>query len=313
MFPGVGTLVNVATVLLGAGLGVALGHRLPQRTRDVVTDGLGLVTLVIALLSAFAVTDRRARRRTSAPALRCWSCWARSLVGGIIGSLLHLERRVEGVGGWLQGRLTSEAGSAERHRFIEGFVASSLVFCTGPLTILGSLNDGLGRGADQLYLKAALDGFAAIAFAASFGWGVAASALTVARGAGRPHRWSGCCWATCCPTAVRRRPHRDRRGAAGRRRAAAAPDPRDPGRRPAPRTAGGTVPASAAGCHASVTPRQRTRPLPLTAGRPSVAIVPAATTAHPGDRNGGRMTSTTTTCSRGDRRPMPSALLASPR
>jgi uncharacterized membrane protein YqgA involved in biofilm formation len=53
------------------------------------------------------------------------------------------------------------------------------VFCTGPLTILGSLSDGLGRGADQLYLKATLDGFAAIAFAASFGWGVAASALTV--------------------------------------------------------------------------------------------------------------------------------------
>ena len=57
MFPGVGTLVNVVAVLLGASLGVALGHRLPQRTRDVVTDGLGLVTLVIALLSAYAVTD----------------------------------------------------------------------------------------------------------------------------------------------------------------------------------------------------------------------------------------------------------------
>jgi uncharacterized protein len=58
-------------------------------------------------------------------------------------------------------------------------VTSSLVFCVGPLTILGSLNDGLGNGADQLYLKAALDGFAAIAFAASFGWGVGASVVSL--------------------------------------------------------------------------------------------------------------------------------------
>jgi len=178
VFPGVGTVVNVATVLLGAGLGVALGHRLPQRTRDVVTDGLGLVTLVIALLSAFAVTDAAlvSYLGSSAPMLVVLGA---VLVGGITGSLLHLEEQVAGIGGWLQRRLTSETGSAERHRFIEGFVASSLLFCTGPLTILGSLNDGLGRGADELFLKSVLDGFAAMAFAASFGWGVAASALTV--------------------------------------------------------------------------------------------------------------------------------------
>jgi hypothetical protein len=79
----------------------------------------------------------------------------------------------------LQRRLTADTGTAERQRFVEGFVAASLLFCTGPLTILGSLNDGLGRGADELYLKSALDGFAAMAFAASFGWGVAASAITI--------------------------------------------------------------------------------------------------------------------------------------
>jgi len=178
VFPGIGTLVNVAAVLLGAGLGVALGHRLPQRTRDVVTDGLGLVTLVIALLSAYAVSASVLVDHIggSAPMLVVLGS---VLVGGIVGSLLHLEQRVEGFGGWLQLRLTSETDSAERHRFIEGFVASSLLFCTGPLTVLGSLNDGLGRGADELFLKSVLDGFAAMAFAASFGWGVAASALTV--------------------------------------------------------------------------------------------------------------------------------------
>jgi uncharacterized membrane protein YqgA involved in biofilm formation len=157
---------------------VLLGNRLPTRTRDVVTDALGLVTLLIAGTSALAVLDDDLADTVgdSAPMLIVLGSL---LVGGIIGSLLRLESRVESLGGWLQGRLSSDTGTVERHRFIEGFVVSSLVFCTGPLTILGSLNDGLGNGADQLYLKAALDGFAAIAFAASFGWGVAASALTV--------------------------------------------------------------------------------------------------------------------------------------
>ncbi len=178
MITGIGTLTNVATVLLGAGLGVLLGHRLPTRTRDVVTDALGLVTLLIAGTSAWAVLDPVLADEvgTSAPMLIVLGSL---LIGGIAGSLLRLESRVEALGGWLQRRLASGAGSAERHRFVEGFVASSLLFCTGPLTILGSLSDGLGNGADQLFLKATLDGFAAIAFAASFGWGVAASALTV--------------------------------------------------------------------------------------------------------------------------------------
>lgn len=178
MIPGIGTAVNVLTVLLGAGLGVLLGNRLPVRTRDVVTDALGLVTLLIAALAAFAVTDAALSSYvgSSAPLLIVLG----SLVlGGILGSLLRLESRVESLGGWLQTRLAGDRGTVERHRFIEGFVAASLLFCTGPLTILGSLNDGLGLGAEQLFLKATLDGFAAIAFAASFGWGVAVSAVTV--------------------------------------------------------------------------------------------------------------------------------------
>jgi uncharacterized protein len=103
------------------------------------------------------------------------------VVGGITGSLLRVEQRLESLGDLLRRRLTraGDEESAERHRFVEGFVASSLVFCVGPLTILGSLQDGLGRGPDQLVLKAVLDGFASIAFAASLGWGVAASALVV--------------------------------------------------------------------------------------------------------------------------------------
>jgi len=176
--PGVGTAVNVAAVLVGALLGRLVGNRLPGRTRDLVTDGLGLVTLLIAATSAVAVLDPDLADEVgdSAPMLIVLGA---VLLGGISGSLLRLEERVEGFGGWLQRRLAGETSSAERQRFIEGFVVSSLIFCTGPLTILGSLNDGLGNGADQLFLKSALDGFAAVAFAAAFGWGVAASAITV--------------------------------------------------------------------------------------------------------------------------------------
>jgi uncharacterized membrane protein YqgA involved in biofilm formation len=183
VFPGVGTLVNVITVLVGTVIGVLVGHRLGQRTRDVVTDGLGLVTLLIAASAAMAVQDPAwsAAVGSSAPMLIVLG----SLVlGGIVGSLLGIEDRIERFGGWLQRRLQARsqaatAPSAERQRFIEGFVTASLVFCVGPLTILGSLNDGIGNGADQLFLKAALDGFAAIAFAASFGWGVGASVIAL--------------------------------------------------------------------------------------------------------------------------------------
>ncbi|MGC4112481.1 MAG: DUF554 domain-containing protein [Nocardioides sp.] len=178
MIAGSGTAVNVLTVLAGSSVGVLAGNRLPTRTRDLVTDALGLVTLLIAGMSAVAVNDPAlsAEVGSHAPLLIVLGSL---VIGGIVGSLLRLEQRVEGLGGWLQQRLSGRSDSAERARFIEGFVTASLVFCTGPLTILGSLSDGLGHGADQLYLKATLDGFAAIAFASSFGWGVSASALTV--------------------------------------------------------------------------------------------------------------------------------------
>ena len=182
MFPGLGTVVNIITVLLGTVLGVLVGHRLPLRTRDVVTDGLGLVTLLIAALSAASITNATwaAAVGHSAPMLIVLGSL---LVGGIIGSLLRIEDRLESFGSWLQARLHERTGgreeSADRQRFIEAFVSSSLVFCVGPLTVLGSLNDGLGNGPDQLFLKAALDGFAAIAFAASLGWGVAASGIAI--------------------------------------------------------------------------------------------------------------------------------------
>jgi uncharacterized membrane protein YqgA involved in biofilm formation len=209
LFPGIGTAVNVATVLIGSSLGLLLGARLPTRTRDTVTDALGLVTLLIGALSAAEVGSAAlaAAVGSSAPVLIVLGAL---LLGGIAGSLLDIEARLEDFGGWLRTRLSRRGGvrrhlpagtftedptadlpagslsadlayreQAARERFIEGFVTASLIFCVGPLTILGSLSDGLGRGPDQLMLKAALDGFASIAFAASLGAGVMASVVAI--------------------------------------------------------------------------------------------------------------------------------------
>ena len=182
MLPGIGTAVNVVAVLVGTTLGVLLGDRLPERTRRVVTDGLGLVTLLIAGTAAAAVSDDALSTAVGSAAPMLIVLGA-VLIGGIIGSLLRIEDRLEGFGGVLQRaavrRFGARGGSEARERFIQGFVVSSLVFCVGPLTILGSITEGIGNGADQLLLKAALDGFAAIAFAASFGWGVGASVIAL--------------------------------------------------------------------------------------------------------------------------------------
>ena len=186
LFPGAGTVLNVLTVVLGAGLGMAVGHRLRAHTRDVVTDCLGLVTLLVAGLSAFAVTDASlaAAVGSGAPVLVVLGSL---VIGSVTGSLLRIEERLEGLAGACRAgsrgaRRPREGGTdhAARERFIEGWLTASLLFCVGPLTILGALNDGLGRGIDQLALKSVLDGFAALAFAASFGVGVLMSAVSVA-------------------------------------------------------------------------------------------------------------------------------------
>lgn len=175
---GLGTVLNVVAILIGAGLGVLIGHRLPERTRRTVTDALGLVTLVIGGLNIAALGDQDYIAAVGGGGTLLVVLGA-LLIGGIAGSLLRIEDRLESFGGWLQGRFARGGATESRTRFVEGFVDSSLVFCIGPLAVLGSLSDGLGQGIDQLALKSTLDGFASLAFAASLGWGVAASAISV--------------------------------------------------------------------------------------------------------------------------------------
>lgn len=170
-----GTIVNVATVVVGAGLGILLGNRIPARTKETVTSVLGLFTLVIGGTSVVSMNSAALREEVGSFAMIV--VLASLLVGAVIGSGVRIEDRLEQGATWLRGRFRGAGDSA---RFVDGLVTSTLVFCVGPLAILGSISDGLGRGADQLYVKAILDGFAAMAFASTLGWGVLASAVAVA-------------------------------------------------------------------------------------------------------------------------------------
>jgi hypothetical protein len=106
------------------------------------------------------------------------------IVGGVLGEWWKIEARLEGLGGWLERRFNAPAGeravpAGGRERFVRGFMTASLVFCVGPMTILGSIQDGLTGNYELLAIKSTLDGFAAAAFAASMGLGVLFSALVI--------------------------------------------------------------------------------------------------------------------------------------
>jgi len=173
----VGTITNVATVLAGTGIGAIAGKRFPESVRGTVMATLGLATAAIGV-------------RELLPTDEFPLVLGAVLAGAVLGELLRIEAGLQRFGALLQRSFTQttsvdievpETARPVPHqsRFAEGFVVSSLVFCVGPLTIVGSIQDGLGD-AELLLVKSALDGFASIAFATVYGWGVAASAVTVA-------------------------------------------------------------------------------------------------------------------------------------
>lgn len=167
---GIGTVINVITVLAGGTAGTLLGARLPERVRQTIMAALGLVTLTIGIHLSFE-TDN------------ILIVLGSLLLGGIAGELLRIEKRLNGIGRWIEKR-TTRNGSAEvtqtgPSRFSRAFLTASLVFCVGPMTILGSFQDGLTGDYTLLAIKSTLDLFAGLAFASTLGPGVIASALTV--------------------------------------------------------------------------------------------------------------------------------------
>lgn len=163
-----GTLINVATVLAGSTAGTLLGARLPGRIRETVMHGVGLMTVFIGLSMAL---------KTQHPLVLLGSI----VLGGIVGELVGIDEGLKALGDRLEGRLAGLFGgkSARAGNFSRGFVTASLIFCVGPMTVLGSIQDGLTGDYSLLAIKAMLDGFTSLALAATFGIGVGFAAVTV--------------------------------------------------------------------------------------------------------------------------------------
>jgi uncharacterized membrane protein YqgA involved in biofilm formation len=175
MFAGVGTLINVVAILIGSSIGILAGTRITKKSQSLITDVLGLITALgaaSALAPLWSPTFQASLPKSSALLV----ILASMLIGGLIGSALSLENRLDSFGENLRKRFKASQESP----FVEGFVSASLLFVIGPLAILGSVSDGMSQGIDQLILKSSLDFFAAMAFASTLGWGVAASAIPVA-------------------------------------------------------------------------------------------------------------------------------------
>lgn len=182
-FIGIGTTVNVLAIILGSTIGILLSGRFSASTRSLITDVLALCTGVIGATS-MAPLFRPTLGEAVGESFTFTLIVLVMVIGTLIGANLRIERRLDRMGDALIDFSHKHSGkdidAETRARFTQGFVTASLLFCVGPLVVLGSLSEGLGLGPEQLFTKSLLDFFASIAFASSLGWGVMGSALTVA-------------------------------------------------------------------------------------------------------------------------------------
>ena len=160
---GLGTLINTATVLLGGSVGLIIGDRIPERIRTIVVQVIGLVTLGLGL------SDVLKTHNMVFPLVGM-------VLGAIVGEALNIERRLEGIGEMIRRRF---AGNQEPGRFVNGFVTATLLFCIGPLTILGAMQDATGETPQLYIIKGTLDGFMNVIFGSIYGVGAIFSALSI--------------------------------------------------------------------------------------------------------------------------------------
>jgi uncharacterized protein len=164
----IGTLINVIAALVGGTLGLLIGGRLPQRLRTTVVAGMGLFTAVIGIKMFL---------KTESPLIVLGAL----VLGALLGEWAQIEDRLQSLGGVIERKFASRGGAGEgpagESNFVRGFMVSSLLFCVGPMAILGSIQDGLTGDYQTLAIKSVLDGFAALAFATTFGVGVLFSAV----------------------------------------------------------------------------------------------------------------------------------------
>ena len=160
---GLGTIINTATVLAGGGFGLLIGNRIPDRIRVIIVQVIGLVTIAIGL------RDVMNTHNMVFPLVGM-------VLGAIIGELLRIEDRLEDLGELLRRKFTKPESES---KFVTGFVTATLLFCVGPLTILGAIEDASGKTPQLYIIKGTLDGFMMIIFSALYGVGAIFSAASV--------------------------------------------------------------------------------------------------------------------------------------
>ncbi len=167
-----GTIINTITVLIGGTLGLLFGARLPERLKATVIAGMGLFTAAIGI-QMFLGTEN--------PLIVLGAL----LIGALLGEWWQIEDGLQNLGRILEERFmrdpepASASGAATSTNFVRGFLTASLLFCVGPMTILGSIQDGLTGNYELLAVKSVLDGFASLAFASTLGVGVLFSTLVI--------------------------------------------------------------------------------------------------------------------------------------
>ncbi len=160
---GLGTLINTATVLIGGMVGIAMGDKIPDRVRVIVVQVIGMVTIGLGL------SDLLKTHNMVFPLLGM-------VFGAIIGEVLRIEDRLAGIGEVIRKRFAKRQDPGS---FISGFVTATLLFCIGPLTILGAIQDASGETPQLYIIKGTLDGFMSVIFGAIHGVGVLFSAVSV--------------------------------------------------------------------------------------------------------------------------------------
>jgi len=161
-----GTLLNVTTVLIGGAIGLFFGARIPERYKNTVVAGMGLFTGAMGLQMFL---------KTQNPLIVLGAL----LIGSLLGEWWRIEDMVQHLGQTLEQRFSLDIETGSGSNFVRGFMTASLLFCIGPMTIVGSINDGLSGDYNLLAVKSILDGFAAMAFASTLGLGVLFSSITI--------------------------------------------------------------------------------------------------------------------------------------
>ena len=162
MMHGTGTIINVITVLFGSGIGLFLRKRLNDTYKSLILQGVGLLTIIIGMQMALKTDD-------------IILLLISIILGGILGQAIRLEERIDSLANNIKDRFARKDDTL----FSEGFITASIIFCVGPMTILGSLNDGLYGDINLLAIKSVLDGFTALALTTTFGIGVIFSIATI--------------------------------------------------------------------------------------------------------------------------------------